>query len=122
MAGAVKKRKISDEGRVFNDDWSRNYFVIPHERGAMCVICETPVAVMKEYNIKRHYTSKHASMYDSLTGQSRLDKLQVLIDSLKKQRNVFQKYKNGNEVATKLSFKIAEQLQKEGNRLVMEIL
>ena len=61
-------------------------------------------------------------MYDSLTGQSLLDKLQVLIDSLKKQRNVFQKYKNGNEVATKLSFKIAEQLQKEGNRLVMEIL
>ena len=38
----------------------------------------------------------------------------VLIDSLKKQRNVFQKYKKGNEVATKLSFQIAEAIAERG--------
>ena len=31
---------------------------------------------MKEYNIKRHYCTKHASKFDDIVGQLRFDKIE----------------------------------------------
>ena len=31
---------------------------------------------MKEYNIKRHYCTKHAAKYDGIEGQLRFDKIE----------------------------------------------
>ena len=33
---------------------------------------------MKEYNIKRHYCTKHSASYDNIVGQLRVDKMQQL--------------------------------------------
>ena len=78
IMSAIKKRKIDDEGRIFNKDWSSKYFVIQHNQGTVCVICQTTIAVMKEYNIKRHYTTKHSTIYDAVEGQDRVDKLEEM--------------------------------------------
>ena len=63
---------------------------------------------MKEYNIKRHYTTKHSSQFDKIVGQARVDKIEHLKKSIKKQQSVFTIYKKDSELVTKLSFKLCE--------------
>src|SRR5688572_6187321 len=41
---------------------------------ALCLICNDTIAVLKEYNIQRHYESKHSSHYSQFTGQMRTEK------------------------------------------------
>ena len=36
---AAKKRKIVQENRVFNEDWTTKYFFVERKRKAVCVIC-----------------------------------------------------------------------------------
>ena len=72
---ATKKTKIDAERRVFNKDRSNKYFVVQHNQGSVCVICQNTIAVMKEYNIKRHYTTKRSTIYDAVEGQDRVNKL-----------------------------------------------
>ena len=75
---AAKKRKIDDEGRVFNSEWYIKYLVAPHNLGVVCLVCQVTIAVMKEYNVKRHYTTKHSSQFDKIVGQARVDKIEHL--------------------------------------------
>ena len=65
---AAKKQKIDDKGRVFNSEWCTKYFVVPHNQGAVCLVCQSTIAVIKEYNVKRHCTSKHSSQFDKIVG------------------------------------------------------
>lgn len=60
---ACKKRKVNDENRKFNDNWSFKYFFIEYKGKAVCLVCRDTVAVFKESNIKRHYESKHQQKY-----------------------------------------------------------
>ena len=36
-----------------------------------CLICKKIVSVLKEYNLKRHYESKHSKSFDQYTEQTR---------------------------------------------------
>ena len=109
-----KKRKIDHERRKFNNEWCVKYFIVQHNHDVVCLICQSTIAVMKEYDIKRHYCTKHSVSYDSIVGQSRVDKMQQLKKSLSKQQEVFHGYKKDNELITKLSFKIAEAIAEKG--------
>ena len=48
---------------------------------------------MKEYNVKRHYTTKHTSQFDEILGKARVDKIEHLKKSIIKQQGVFTSYK-----------------------------
>ena len=39
------------------------YLVVPHKQGVVCLVCQIMIAVMKEYDAKRHYKAKHASQF-----------------------------------------------------------
>uniref|UniRef100_H2YP50 SPIN-DOC-like zinc-finger domain-containing protein n=1 Tax=Ciona savignyi TaxID=51511 RepID=H2YP50_CIOSA len=75
-----KKRKVDYEGRKFNNEWCIKYFIVQHNKDVVCLICQSTIAVMKEYNIKRHYDTKHSASYDSIVGQSRVDKMQQMVN------------------------------------------
>lgn len=111
---AAKKRKIDDEGRVFNSEWCTKYLVVPHNKGVICLICQTTIAVMKEYNVKRHYTTKHSTQFDEVVGQARLDTIEHLKNSIEKQQCVLPTYKKNSEVVTKLSYKLCECMAEKG--------
>ena len=72
---AVKKRKIYDEVRFFNSEWCSKYLVVQHNQGVVCLVCQNTIALMKEYNVKRHYAAKHSSQFDEILGQARVDKI-----------------------------------------------
>ena len=88
----AKKRKINCEGRVFNSEWCTKYFVIPHNQGVICLVCQNIIAVIKEYNINCHYTTKHTFQF-KIVGQVRIDKIDQKKNSFKKQQSVFTTYK-----------------------------
>ena len=69
------RRKLEQEGRVFNDDWKLKYFVKLHANNqAICVICNTTIAALKEYNVGRLYSTRHADSYDNYTEKEQEEK------------------------------------------------
>ena len=66
---AAKEREIDDERMVFN---SEKFIVVPHNRGVFCLVCQITIAVIKEYNIKRHYTT-YSSQFDKIVGLARVE-------------------------------------------------
>ncbi|XP_075933644.1 general transcription factor II-I repeat domain-containing protein 2-like [Anarhichas minor] len=89
MAKRLGKRKIDSECRVFNLQWSNDYFFVQCKEKAVCLICQEAVAVFKEFNLRRHYESRHKDKYDNLQGQMRADKLSKLKSGLLAQQNTF---------------------------------
>lgn len=104
------RRKVDKEGRVFNNDWKYKYFVKLHsENQAICVICNTVLAVLKEYNLRRHYNSCHAN-YDQHTGRERQEKYASLAQNLAAQQQHFNRYNELSEKATKCSLEISNRI------------
>ncbi|XP_064107212.1 general transcription factor II-I repeat domain-containing protein 2-like [Macrobrachium nipponense] len=87
MSSNPRKRKIDEEGRVFNESWTFDYFVISHADSALCLICHERIKTLKTFKIKRHYESQHKN-YFSLQGDVRSNKI-----SLKKSVSAQQKGK-----------------------------
>ena len=61
-----KQRKIEDECRVFNEQWTERYFFTDVGFKAVSLICHETVAVFKEYDLKRHFQMKHANFGHNL--------------------------------------------------------
>ena len=106
MATAAKKRKVDREGRRFQDKWRLEYFFTEIRNNCVCLICQETVAVFKEFNIKRHYQTKHAN-YDKLTGDERSEKLKQLEAVLTAQQRFFTRAQESNENATRASYEVA---------------
>ncbi|XP_021101465.1 mediator of RNA polymerase II transcription subunit 25 isoform X3 [Heterocephalus glaber] len=74
------KRKKEGEGRVFREKWERDYFFVEVKSMPTCLICKKIVSVLKEYNLKRHYESRHSKSYNQYTEQTR----DAILNELKK--------------------------------------
>ena len=106
MATAAKKRKVDKECRRFQDKWKLEYIFTEIRNNCVCLICQETVAVFKEFNIKRHYQTKHAN-YDKLTRDEHREKLKQLEAALTAQQRLFTRACESNENATKASYEVA---------------
>jgi len=68
----------------------------------------------KEYNLRRHYESRHKDMYDNLQGQMRADKLSKLKSGLLAQHNTFVRQAQLNQSSVRASFRVAELVASSG--------
>ncbi|XP_066130712.1 general transcription factor II-I repeat domain-containing protein 2 isoform X3 [Saccopteryx bilineata] len=80
----VGKRKIDQEGRVFQEKWERAYFFVEVQNIPTCLICKQSMSVSKEYNLRRHYQTNHSKHYDQYTEKMRDEKLHELKKGLRK--------------------------------------
>ena len=117
MAKKICKRKIDSECRVFNLWWKNDYLFVQYKKAA-CFICQETVAVFKEYNLRRHYESRHKDKYDSLQGQMRADKLSKLKIGLLAQQNTFVRQTQMNQLAVRASFRIAQLIASSGKPFI----
>ena len=76
-----KKRKIEEEWRVFNEQWTERYFFTDVGVKAVCLICHETVAVFKEYNLKRYFQTKQANFGHNLSKQELQKKATDLVKS-----------------------------------------
>ena len=104
---ASKKRKVADEGRVFNEEWLKNYFMIEHNGKPLCLVCKQTIAVMKDYNVKRHYETLHKKQYEEYSGKSRIDVAIRLKREYQKEKKVLSNFIKPQTTSTVASYKIA---------------
>ena len=71
-----KRRKFDCKRRRFSNEWCKKCFVIQHTENVIYLICQNTIAVMKEYNTKRHYCTKHAVKFDAIDGQLRFGEIE----------------------------------------------
>ncbi|XP_006859905.1 PREDICTED: general transcription factor II-I repeat domain-containing protein 2-like [Chrysochloris asiatica] len=74
----VGKRKIDQEGRMFQEKWERAYFFVEVQNIPTCLICKQSMSVSKEYNLRRHYQTNHSKHFDQYTEKMRDEKLHEL--------------------------------------------
>ena len=58
MHTSKRKRKIADERRVFNKEWTNKYFFTDRENKAVCLLCQEKITILKEFNLERHHETK----------------------------------------------------------------
>ena len=90
MAG--KRRKVDDEGRTFQSFLTEKYFFVKHYSKPVCLICQTSIAVMKEFNVKRHYETCH-SKYKEYVGEKRKLNIKNLKSGFEQQTNFLRRNK-----------------------------
>ena len=88
MSSSSKIRKIVDKRRVFQEKLEELYFVTAVDDISHCLVCQKSIAVMKEYNMRRHYETMHKDEYDGYKGEARKEKLKRMKSSLCKQRSM----------------------------------
>ena len=112
---AAKKRKKDTECRVFNEKWGEKYFFVKTDSStANCLICSESIAVSKDYNLRRHYETKHQSKYAKLSDKLRSEKFQSMKLNLLGQRSLFAKKLTENESITRTSYKIVQKIVERG--------
>lgn len=113
MASNNKKRKLSAEKRLFHDEWLLHYFVTPNTilqgSGSICLICKESISVNKEYNVKRHYESRHAEYNTKYPVKSteRQKRVDFLKSELTRQQTIFSKAQTVQKKAYVASLKVA---------------
>ena len=75
--------------------------------------CIQPVLEFKEYNIKRHYVSRHSSAYEKYQNEFRQDKVKELTKVLRGQQMVLSKVSLQQESVVKASYLVAEIIAKK---------
>lgn len=111
--GDRKRRKADCEYRKFNNEWTRQYFFTDIGNKALCLLCREHVAIFKEYNLKRHFATKHPGYCSGLSEEAQAQKSRQLVEQLKKQQNLFTKQSKTQEAAVKASFVVAYNVAKE---------
>ncbi|XP_077386299.1 general transcription factor II-I repeat domain-containing protein 2-like isoform X1 [Festucalex cinctus] len=105
-----KKRKVDSECRVFKTEWTTKYFFKEVRSKAVCLICQESVAVFKEYNISRHFATKHSNYASKLSAQERAATAERMAANLLSQQKFFHRQTALQESTTKASFLLAFKL------------
>lgn len=110
----AKKRRIVDENRKYSEEWEEKYFFIVQNTKLLCLICREVVAVFKEYNVKRHYETKHKD-YLEFDKEVKQSKLKEFKSQLKAQQKMFgaalQHPSNIVKASYSVSFVIAKKMK-----------
>ena len=84
----MAKRKVDFENRGFQERSEADYMFTDVTGKPVCLVCGADVAVMKEYNLRRHYETKHQDKYKHLDMKQKLQKEEDSKRSLVSQQSV----------------------------------
>ncbi|GCC40124.1 hypothetical protein chiPu_0024099 [Chiloscyllium punctatum] len=98
------------ECRVFNKTWTARYLFTEIGGKAVCLVCGAQVAVFKDYNLNRHYVTKHAEKYNNLSDQERVRESGALRAKLPNQQRLFTKLHISRDAAVKTSYVISHKI------------
>lgn len=118
MSFSTLKRQIGEENRRFNPAWTDKYvFILPPSPNAkpMCLLCNECVAVLKDYNVRRHHIEKHAAFRTNFPEGSpeRAAKIQSLTASYNRSCTTMKRTCTAQERATAASLRVSWILAKK---------
>ena len=106
----MAKRKMNNKS--FQDSWETDYLFTNIKDRPACLVCGANVTITKEYNIRRHYETKHYKKDKDLDVKRKLRKVQVTKKNLVSQQTMFMKAKSKSEATVKASFIVAAEIVK----------
>lgn len=86
----------------------------------MCLICGANVAVIKEFNLRRHLETKYQDKLKNLNSEQKLQRVEELKKNLTSQQTFFTRAKTQSEAVVKASFIVAEEIVKSGRPFTRE--
>ena len=104
--------KRMGENRTFLDRWETDYLFTYVKDKPVCLVCGANVSIIKEYNIRRHYETKHQDKYKDLDMTQRSQEVEEMTKGLVSQQNMFKKATAQSEAAVKASYIVAEEIAK----------
>ena len=116
-----KRRKIDGECRAFNKTWTAKYLFTEVKGKAVCLVCGTQVAVFKEYNLSRHYATKHADKYKNLSEEEQAKESDALLAKLQSQQNIFTKRSTSRDAAVETSYVLSHKNAKRSKPWFVKI-
>ena len=111
-----KKRKISEEKRIFNDSWADS-FAFSSDEGSLpvCLICGEKLANNKRSNVARHFHNKHTAFAEKYPeGEERKQAVSELKRKADLTKNQFKKWMKSTNSTTHASFVAAQEIVKRG--------
>uniref|UniRef100_A0A674K1K9 SPIN-DOC-like zinc-finger domain-containing protein n=1 Tax=Terrapene triunguis TaxID=2587831 RepID=A0A674K1K9_9SAUR len=108
-----KKRKIESEHRVFNTEWTNKYLCTVSKDKILCLVCRETLAVPKEYNLRRHFETKHPNLA-KLNPNEKIITAASLVKNLSGEQQIFKKVSTENDTVTKVSFQISKEIAAAG--------
>ena len=84
-------------------------FVLQAEK-PVCLLCHKVVLVVKEYNLRRHFDTKHGAKYPKFSLREMQQIVQKLKGGLQSQQKMLTKAMVKNEAAVTASFIVAEEI------------
>ena len=109
---SAKKRKIVDERRVFQKDWTEKFFFIEERGKPFCLKCKKMIAVMKKENLKRHYETNHPEL-QNLDAELRKVKIEDFKKNLYAQQSVMTSFCCTNDDVLTASCEVLEMIAKK---------
>ena len=70
----MAKIKSDAEKRTFQNRWEAEYMSTGMAGKPFCFICGRSVAVIKEFNLRRHYETTHQKLLNALKMEQKLQK------------------------------------------------
>ena len=80
--------------------------------GAFCLICNKTIAVLKEYNVKRHFTTMHSDFKVPQTAAGRKELFLTKRKNVLNMSNELNLHLNKNELITLAGFEVANLILK----------
>ena len=105
----ASKRKYSNKNCQFNEELTNEFLMVEN----VCLVCNETLKTLKRANAKTHY-KKHAGTYDSMTNETRRERLAALVQQRKRQQSMMQAPSESAQKAVLASYKIAHVLMKRG--------
>ncbi len=112
----LKKRKLDTENCQFNNNWTEKFVFIETAEGKpMCLLYTECISVSKEYNLRRHFNTKHPNFNINypLGSDIQQGKIQTLTSTYECSRAVISRSCSAQEKATIASLRVAWILAKK---------
>ena len=58
-----RKLTLTNSNRFFNLVWQEKYLFVENKGKPQCLVCLQVVSAPKEYNLKRHYETRHKNQF-----------------------------------------------------------
>ena len=108
----AKKRKIADEKRVLQKDWTDMFFFIEEIGKPFCLKYKRPLPVMKKENLKRHNETNNPE-FKNLDGELRKMKIEDLKKNLYAQQRVMTFFCSTNDDVLIVNNEVSELIAKK---------
>ncbi len=89
-------------------------FFVEFNGNATCLICKEKVAVLKEYNLKCHYSTNHGDQYDKYEEDERKKMSHAVAERANIPAKPFHKAKKDADAAVEASYVVSEMIAKAG--------